>query len=181
MEADDILWVLPLGGAILCLTAILAPAAVISVNSFFYSMNGFVFLYGYGFITGNAVGLGSFQQTFTAQEPDQLIGITVELIILLITIILMIMGALLNKTGRLKVGNANKIWLFSGIMIIALAIGWIIGAELMVAQEISELTKGFITISFWEIATPSWGLVGLFFGGALSLIAGLTSIINENR
>lgn len=141
------IWSIPLIGGIISLIALLTPAAYDSSmeNYYYYWIWGFV-SYKIGYI--EHIG---FDEYILSLIPS----------IICSSILITSMVILIISSNKYRKGISNM-RLFPGILIITITIVWIL------LMEIADLIQ--FGSSFWEPFYPGFGVIGMFIGGALSII-----------
>lgn len=149
-DIRDYTWAFPIVGGVLALIALLTPAAYIGIpgNSMSVWMWGLISIqsYGYGSVTN-----------FTQDPGELIISITCSLIVLISTIVILSKGVSIRTYP-----GSGKSWVAPSILLIIGTIGWMVGMEIN--------TQVFYGISLWAYISPSFGVIGMFLGGAVSLI-----------
>ncbi len=176
LKIHDYIWLLPFIGGILSLITLIVPATVIDKSYIIFSIKGFIYIWGYAFISGSIVLVGTFEGSFFPEDPIQVIGIVVIICIIITTGIITISASIRARDSKKENNLYEKLWFVLGMSMIILAISWVIGVDLMTRAEISRITSGLIEINIWEIATVSYGLICLFLGGSLCIIGSIISI-----
>jgi len=149
-DIRDYAWAFPIVGGTLALIALLTPAAYINIagNSMYVWMWGLISVQSYGY--------GSATQ-FTEDPGELIISIICSLLVLISTI------AIISKGNSIRTyPKSNKSWVAPSILLIIGTIAYMVGMEIN--------SRVFYGISLWTFISPGFGVIGMFLGGALSLI-----------
>lgn len=173
----DYLWIIPVIGTLLWLTSLTSPAANFSYSGFGFSITGYFYYWGYGLFEGSVIGFGSFSESFFPTDPIQQFGIIGMVFVLVFVGLINMRISFQVKSGDIDNESAAIPWLIMGAMVLVMGIIWIVMVEIMASQQVSQLTLGLFNISFWEMSTPSYGIIGLIIGGILTLATGVIGMI----
>ena len=149
-DIRDYTWAFPIVGGALALIALLTPAAYISIAG------DSIYVWMWGLISIQSYGYGSATQ-FTEDPGELIISIICSLLVLISTIVIISKGNSIRTYPKL-----SKSWVAPSILLIIGTIVWMVG------MEINSIV--FYGISLWALINPGFGVIGMFLGGALSLI-----------
>jgi len=156
-EIYDYVWGFPLVGAILGIIAMLAPSAYISdfSGSFYLWMWGLVSVQIFDPYYGN-FGTTAYTDNILIIIPSVIISI-----VIMISIISLLATA--NKCRNdIKLGiTGNSKGLTPSILIVISTIAWIISIEVV------YMSGG---MSFWNLTSPGFGVIGMFLGSVITII-----------
>jgi len=141
------LWLIPFIGGIISLIALLTPAAYDS------SMGNYYYYWIWGFVSYK---IGYIEWIGFDEYTLSLIPSIICSSILIVSMVILIISS--NKYGK----GLNTMRLYLGILIITTTTVWIL------LMEIIDLIQ--FGTSFWEPFYPGFGVIGMFIGGALSII-----------
>lgn len=153
-EIRDYVWAFPLTGGVIALIAILTPAAYITVpgNSMYVWMWGLlsIQLYGYSNVT-----------QFTQDPGELIISIICSVLVLIGTFA--IISSAVSCRKKMRMGIVKRAgWLIPSILLIIGTISWMIGMEIN--------SNIFYGMSLWTYINPGFGVIGMFLGGAVSIV-----------
>ncbi|UCC19316.1 MAG: zinc ribbon domain-containing protein [Promethearchaeota archaeon] len=152
-------WAFPIGGGFLAIIALLTPSAYYSdyYQTFNFWMWGLVSyqIYDYYYGSQNIVMFTDVPQTLS-------LCIICSILIIICIIGILSSGSSYRRKMRSNISDKAK-WLAPSILLIIGAIIWMVG------MEIISLTTPYPT-SFWSTINPGFGVIGMFLGGAVSII-----------
>ncbi|MFX1571593.1 MAG: hypothetical protein ACFFB0_02510 [Promethearchaeota archaeon] len=160
-ELKNYLWLIPFIGVIICIIALLTPAAFFENRQYNHTIYRWIWGFYYDKLISN------FDQSVTIESrffdnPLQLISSAITSTIIIACVIITLLSAY-KRRSDLKNGIIKaKTFLIPAILIILSMITW------MTLMEIAELQ--LYDLSMWNRYFPSFGVIGMFLGAGLIIV-----------
>jgi hypothetical protein len=156
-------WSIPLLSGILAIIAVVTPVA--SINTMGISWNWWV----WNLSVLGVSGLGSESVFIT--EVDFMIPSLITTSILIFSIISLLLLALKTRTRKLDTKNFESISVIIGVLLIGITIYYSVAMDIAFYDGIVVEGIPFPAgIHFWDLFSPSFGVIGPFLSALLALI-----------